>query len=144
VRLGAAAGVVIGVCWQARPVAAQLATAAPRAAPAATHDTAALARIRAALAMGPPPDLTDHTLSFYARVDAKPYTFADYLKGSRYSFAITPIVAPTAAGLHGGGGIDLLGLFRQARDAYRERQARQIRQRIDDEVRSLEARSTAP
>jgi hypothetical protein len=135
------------VCWTARVAAilailvcgravafAQDVRPAPAVRPPVVDETQ-FARIRSALATTPVVE-TSKMSTFYARVEAERPTFADYMK--RWDLRITPTVAPgQTAG--GGGGLDLLQLWRWALQTHRDREARQIRARIDRELAALPA-----
>jgi len=115
---------------------AQAAQDTPPAASQSVVSQASLDRIRKALA-------EEHTLvitaaltpTFYAQADAKVPTFDDYLKGW---------VPPRGPG----GGVDLLQLVRagihKLQQAQRERQAREIRARIDRELAALAGADVPP
>ncbi len=106
---------------------AQAAQETPPAASPSIVSEASLARIRKALAEEHRLVITAAlTPTFYAQADATLPTFSNYLKGW---------VPP---GGSRGGGIDLLQLIRQGiqslQQAQQEREARQIRARIDREL----------
>lgn len=95
-------------------------------------DEIQLGRIRTALATMPV--VASEIPTFYARVEARPPTFADYMTG--WDLRITPLTAPGQT-VGATGGLDLLQVWRRALQAYRDREARQIRARIDRELAAL-------
>jgi hypothetical protein len=104
---------------------------------------ATLARIRKALESEPVLTVDQDALRFYVQISATRMTFADYLKGAGAWFEITGVSAPTritgGARVPPAGGIDLGALFGRANRAVQDRKARQIRERIEQELRALEA-----
>jgi len=126
-RWAAAAGLGLSVLCG---VSAQAAQSAPPADPPVVVSQATLERIRKALASEPTLVISAGlTPTFYAQADGTVPTFSTYLKGW---------VPPP--GSHGGG-IDVIQLVRNAirsmQQAQREREARQIRARIDQELLTL-------
>lgn len=148
-------GLTVGLCAgmllaTAGPASARQAAPADVSSPAGpgTASAGVLEEIRVALDSAPSLVLDRQHLRFYVRIVAPQFTWADYVREAKDWTRITRIVPPTSgpgpASVAGGGsGIDLLGIFRQVNDAYERRQTRQIRDRIDAELRALVATPAA-
>jgi hypothetical protein len=128
-----------GAQAQETPVADPTVATPEVVTPQITADAKTLARIREALGV-PAISLAAATPRFYMLVQPKWPTFAEYLKATGGDLRITPIIAPgTRPILGGGAGIsfdpaDIKRAFRAAVEAY---QTKQIRARIDAELKAL-------
>jgi hypothetical protein len=127
------------------PLSAQEAPA-PAPAPVFKPDPRTLDRIRTALDREPALDLPAEGLRFYLETSSVRRTWQNYMASARDAFAITPITPPgeRPGGLPGGAGIDLLSIFGRVNQARRDREARQIRERIDRELQAIEAAAEDP
>jgi hypothetical protein len=130
---------VFALACAGRPLSAQ---DAPAVAPPPIFkpDARTLDRIRTALDREPALARPPEGLRFYLEINTVQRTWQDYMASARGAFAITPITPP--ADRPGGttlGGVDLLSIFRRVNQARRDREARQIRERIDRELRALDA-----
>jgi hypothetical protein len=117
--------------------------------PVFVADSRTLARIQEALDREPVVGASAAGRRFYLEIVGRPPTWQEYMAGSHGLLAITPTTPPGdrpgGGALGGGAGIDLLGIFRSVGRAMRERETRQIRERIDRELRALErAPATGP
>jgi hypothetical protein len=134
--IGLFAGLSVGfACGQRQAFAQETPTPPSNDALVFVPDSASLDRIHTALATAPALRLAGPP-QFYASVVFKPPILADDMKG--WDLRLSRTVPPS--GVHGSAGVagvDLLQLVGWAIQSHRDREVRQIRERIDQELRAL-------
>jgi hypothetical protein len=130
---------VVGILSWA-PTAAAQESVSPEAltlTAGATVDESSLERIRAALARSSP-FRTAAVPRFYAQVTVRPPHFSEFM--TNWDVSLTSIDPPSVTGgVPAMGGVDLLSLLGRLVQAHRNRELRQLRERIDRELEALKA-----